>query len=184
MGVVAQSSLNSSSRVLVGNAPTTPSCLRSHESAERLTANPCEHARSRKNDVHNSEPFSLESVLENLQQTRTLTTPHSRKPQVILGVVSVCYDSLLSLRLYCLPVCVGFCGQGFARRDVLVRHLGSCKSRLVLKDGSLISQTVSKAQRGRKSSSCIGCVRAKRACSGIQPCLHCVHRKQRCHFNF
>ncbi len=71
-----------------------------------------------------------------------------------------------------------FCSQSFARRDVLVRHLKTCKA----KAGPGVLETVPPRRRGRKRNSCDACARLKRACSGTQPCLSCVHRKQSCYF--
>lgn len=62
---------------------------------------------------------------------------------------------------------------------MLVRHLKSCKAKT---GGSNTTPGVPPRRRGRKRKSCDACSRAKRACSGSQPCASCAHRKQPCSF--
>lgn len=63
---------------------------------------------------------------------------------------------------------------------MLLRHLKTCKN---VSSTSARGFLVDALPRGRKRTACDLCVRQKKACNGIQPCLSCLHRKQACVFS-
>ncbi|KAF2111889.1 hypothetical protein BDV96DRAFT_179870 [Lophiotrema nucula] len=70
-----------------------------------------------------------------------------------------------------------FCTRHFGRRDILVRHLRSCKERL--ESGQDVPKLYQQ-RRGAKKRACDTCTRLKRACSGRFPCSVCTTRNRQC----
>ncbi|KAL2167284.1 hypothetical protein VTG60DRAFT_1443 [Thermothelomyces hinnuleus] len=61
------------------------------------------------------------------------------------------------------------CGAAFQRSDVLKRHLQTC-------DGDSSSSS-------SRRRACDRCVRQKKACNSLQPCLNCERRSVECHYS-
>ncbi|KAL2192657.1 hypothetical protein P885DRAFT_47133 [Corynascus similis CBS 632.67] len=61
------------------------------------------------------------------------------------------------------------CGAAFQRSDVLKRHLQTC-------DGDASSSS-------SRRRACDRCVRQKKACNSVQPCLNCEKRSVECHYS-
>ncbi|PYH43077.1 Zn(II)2Cys6 transcription factor domain-containing protein [Aspergillus saccharolyticus JOP 1030-1] len=68
-----------------------------------------------------------------------------------------------------------FCGSAYRRRDVLRRHLTTCKQR-----GS--HQPLSQSTPGRKRKACDACAEARSYCDGDYPCETCLQRGLQCTF--
>lgn len=77
-----------------------------------------------------------------------------------------------------------YCGDQFARSDLLSRHINKCHSneKPLVNTGSRRKGSTSASRATTSKQACDQCVQSSLPCDGSNPCGKCVHRKCRCTF--